>query len=284
MATPKVKKSPFTLGDVAKRNAGKNLKAELTAGSAKVRASRLRSKSHRTSEEESWLQNYNAKVNTARFSRPAAGPNPSPAAKVIDVGAAAQATPARVDNYAGATWVPLAPKLTDADKAQEPLVNAKIDEEAAAAAAAKVGGLLAFVTGAGLHAVCELAKLGRLPFGSDALVKEYLNDKAIAATLKHVAGCGTRIAMKHGMGGFAYEDEVTVAAALAGSALAVFVLHQSEADETTAPAAPKLAPRAVPKNDLATPEQVVSTTPAPANIRAKNPVLEHLFGGDREGR
>ena len=271
------------------RVAGVALKAVLTPGSAKVRASRLRNKKAAlTVEENQWLSAYQAKTATARFPdrtaplsssvdmRPIGATfsvtrktAPTPAepqrrAAAPALNSSVQKTVPPTGNYAAATWIPVAPvEIVDgvATKPQ-PIIAEAEDTSALDAAALKMGGALAFLVAGGLAAAEDLAKRGKLAIAND-LVKASIDDTSKAKLVAYVGAAGARVARKYSVGlAFAYEDEATVALAVFGSAFLIFAVRKADEEQAT----PTLSPRE---------QQEIPQT----NIKVKaGDVLSHAFG------
>lgn len=212
----------------------------LTKGAAKVKASRVRKKMAEgkalAPTDAAWLQSYEAQKRAGH------GPRPRAVAPVIDMQprehdsatTRGRATEVPSGSYSDQTWVPVAPTIdekTGEEGAPAPVIEEKPDEEALNAAARKIGGMVALMTGAGISSMRQLAAAGALPIGND-LIAAGLDAKSEAIMLKHVAECGTRLARKYGVSAaWEYEDEATVAVALFGSAFCVMQLRALKAKE-----------------------------------------------------
>lgn len=204
----------------------------------RVRASRLRSAVKRGARlappDAAWLESYERSYERRRGpkvidlapidERPKAATAPKKATTDTpeeENGHIDGATSAPPENYASATWIPIAPPVPDADGTTQPNPEpaAGVDPAKAEQTAAKIGALLGALTAAGIGAAKELAAAGTLP-GAELIVG--LDNKTTLEAVKYVSAAGQRLVHKYGVSvGFDYEDEIVVLGAVAGSVAAI---------------------------------------------------------------
>ena len=210
---------------------------ELNASSSKVRAFRLRKKKATgkiNAAELEWLKNYeSAQAVAAKFrigKKPATPPHqktptvPLPPRQQLGLPHTTQPT----EKIAGADelFTPaVSPIQADGTEGKpEPVLSAAptIDEAAHEASSEQVAALVALVVAAGAESAKRMAAANQLPGAQMLIALGATSDGATAALVAHVRAAAKRVALKHSATLIIpYADEVTIAAALAGSTAAV---------------------------------------------------------------
>ena len=234
---------------------------ELNASSSKVRAHRLRKKKVAgkiNPAETAWLQNYEAANATAAKFR---AQNPAQKAASLRRTFDVSATVRKPDNQlppreqltlshstvpvdaitgAGELFTPtkstLQPDGTEGKP--EPVLTAAptADDAAREASAEQLAALVALIVTAGAESAKRMAHAKQLPGAEMLMALGATSPTATAALVAHVHAAAKRVALKHSATlTIPYADEITVTAALAGSAVAVVYERKMLAEATTTP-------------------------------------------------